>query len=95
MFKLKTTLDRHSPRLIIDDSLLADPPLFSLPSTFKMIFRRFTELFPFDQKKVPVNRKHDKRYEFFHSYLSYGARCDPETGGVLKRGKPGCRIKKF
>jgi hypothetical protein len=35
MFKLKTTLDRHSPRLIIDDSLLADPPLFSLPTTFK------------------------------------------------------------
>jgi hypothetical protein len=38
MFKLKTTLDRHSPRLIIDDSLLADPPLFSLPSTFKEFF---------------------------------------------------------
>jgi hypothetical protein len=33
-FKLKTTLDRHNLRLIIDESLLADPPLFSLPSTF-------------------------------------------------------------
>jgi hypothetical protein len=29
MFKLQTTRDRHSPRLIIDDSLLPNPPVFS------------------------------------------------------------------
>jgi hypothetical protein len=37
---LQTTLDRHRPRLIIDDGLLPenpDPPLFSLLSTFKRL----------------------------------------------------------
>jgi hypothetical protein len=35
MFKLQTTLDRHSPRQKINDRLLLDPLHFSLPSTFK------------------------------------------------------------
>jgi hypothetical protein len=34
MFKLQTALDRQSPTLIIDDSLLRGPRLFLLPSTF-------------------------------------------------------------
>jgi hypothetical protein len=33
----KSTLDRHSPRLFIDDSLLPDQPLFSLLSTFRRL----------------------------------------------------------
>jgi hypothetical protein len=61
----------------------------------KMIFRCFTELFPFDRKQVLVNRKHGKRYEFFHSFIHSGASCALETGGVLKRGNPGCRSKNF
>ncbi len=39
--------------------------------------------------QVPGNRKHDKRYEFFHSYLHYGASYAHETGGVWKKGSPG------
>jgi hypothetical protein len=33
-FKLKITLDRHSPRLKLNDGLLPDPSNFSLPTTF-------------------------------------------------------------
>jgi hypothetical protein len=32
--------------------------------------------------QVPGNRKHDKRCEFFHNYLHYGASYAHETGGV-------------
>jgi hypothetical protein len=38
----------------------------------------------------PVNRKHDKLYEFFHSYLHYGASYAPE-----KKDNSGCRVQKF
>jgi hypothetical protein len=34
-FKLQMTLDRHSPRLKLNDSPLPDPSHFSLPSSFK------------------------------------------------------------
>ncbi len=32
MFHLKITFDRHSPKLKLNDSLLSDPPHFSLQS---------------------------------------------------------------
>jgi hypothetical protein len=51
MFILQTRLDRHSLWLIIDDSLLADPPLFSLPSTFKAV--DYTEVLFIDTVKRP------------------------------------------
>ncbi len=37
MFKFKITLDRHNLELNLNDDLLPDPPLFSLPSTFKKV----------------------------------------------------------
>jgi hypothetical protein len=40
MLQLQTTVERHSPMLMIDDSLLPDPPLFSLLSTFNLSFTR-------------------------------------------------------
>jgi hypothetical protein len=36
MFKLQITLDRHNARQKLNYCLLSDPPLFSLPSTFKV-----------------------------------------------------------
>jgi hypothetical protein len=35
MFKFKITPDRHNAVQILNYCLLPDPPLFSLPSTFK------------------------------------------------------------
>jgi hypothetical protein len=29
----------------------------------------------------------------FTVIFTYGANCAPQTGGVLKRGNPGCRTK--
>jgi hypothetical protein len=42
-----------------------------------------------------VNRKHEKRCEFFHSYLHYGASYAPAASGVWKKGYPGCMVRKF
>jgi hypothetical protein len=35
MFKLQITLDRHDAGQMLNFCFLPDPPLFSLPSTFK------------------------------------------------------------
>jgi hypothetical protein len=37
MFKFKITLDRHDARQNLNYYALPDPPLFSLPSTFKSL----------------------------------------------------------
>jgi hypothetical protein len=37
MFKFKITLDRHNARQNLNYYVLPDPPLFSLPSTFKLM----------------------------------------------------------
>jgi hypothetical protein len=34
--------------------------------------------------QLPVNRKQEKRREFFRMYLHYGASYAPETCGILK-----------
>ncbi len=44
---------------------------------------------------LPVNRKHEKRREFFRMYLYSGARYAPKNSGVWKKGHPGCRVRKF
>jgi hypothetical protein len=41
MFKFKITLDHHNARQKLIYCLLPDPPLFSLPSTFKMALGSF------------------------------------------------------
>ncbi len=43
-FNLKITLDRHSPRPKLNDSLLPDPLHFSLPSIFKYYKGRFVNV---------------------------------------------------
>ena len=45
IFKLKKTLDRHSPRLKLNYSLLPNPPHFSLLSTFKLLYLFYEHVF--------------------------------------------------
>jgi hypothetical protein len=35
MFKIKMDIDRHGPRLMLNNCQHLDPPYFSLPTTFK------------------------------------------------------------